>query len=312
MRAVMTFILATLTATGFVVAGEVKTRPVVKVVEGGQPTQDYRKCRRMLIGPGVNQPDPFPGYGGCLRQAGPIRLRDGTWLVGFNAGYWHSSPPTPWTLDPSTLKRHKELGMPDIDAPTGGRAMIIRSADKGVTWSKPEKLIDTPWDDKQPDFCELSDGTLLCSFTTYPGRTGDDMDRDPGKTLLVGIIRSFDGGETWEQKPKRLESPFTFDHSDVPIIELQDGSALLCVYGYPPEGKPQQVAFFRSTDSGETWELVSTVGTDHEMSETAVAQLPDGRLVFISRPEGDLGWSDDLGKTWTDPVTFGIRLYEPS
>jgi len=33
--------------------------------------------------------------------------------------------------------------------------------------------------------------------------------------------------------------------------------------------------------------------------------------VFISRPEGDIAWSDDLGKTWTDHVTFGIRLFEP-
>ena len=72
MRAVMIFMLATLTVTGFVIAGEVMTRPVV---QGGQPTQDYR---RMLVGPGVNQPNPFPGYGGCLRQAGPIRLRRST------------------------------------------------------------------------------------------------------------------------------------------------------------------------------------------------------------------------------------------
>jgi hypothetical protein len=47
------------------------------------------------------------------------------------------------------------------------------------------------------------------------------------------------------------------------------------------------------------------------MSETAVAQLPDGRLVLIARPEGDIAWSSDLGRTWTKPVPFGIRLFEP-
>ena len=41
------------------------------------------------------------------------------------------------------------MGLPaDIVAPTGGRAMIIRSTDQGKTWSKPVTLIDTPDDDR--------------------------------------------------------------------------------------------------------------------------------------------------------------------
>ena len=42
-----------------------------------------------------------------------------------------------------------------------------------------------------------------------------------------------------------------------------------------------------------------------------MAQLADGRLVLISRPEGDIAWSTDLGRTWTKPVPLGIRLFEP-
>ena len=44
---------------------------------------------------GVNQPDPFPGYAGFVGWESPIRLKNGEWLVGFNAGYWHASAPTP-------------------------------------------------------------------------------------------------------------------------------------------------------------------------------------------------------------------------
>ena len=105
--------------------------------------------------------------------------------------------------------------------------------------------------------------------------------------------------------------PFVFDATDGPIIELKDGSALICVYGRTVDARHDMVAFCRSTDRGTTWELLSTVATDHEMSETAVAQLPDGRLVLISRPEGDIAWSSDMGRTWTKPVPFGIRLFEP-
>ncbi len=313
MRGTAAFCTAVLTAASIFVAqgAETMKKPVVKVIEGGEPSQDYRTCRRMLVGPGINEPAPFPGWGGFVGWEAPIRLRNGTWLVGFNAGYWHASPPTPFTLPPATIAAWEKLGMPtDVDAPRGGRAMLIRSTDEGVTWSRPETLIDTPWDDRHPNFCELSDGTILCSFFTYPGGR-QDPGRDPSKTPLTGIIRSFDGGKTWEQTPKRLDGPFTSDSTDGPIIELPDGSALLAVSASPVGGGPDVAAIYRTTDRGETWELLSTVKSENPMYEPSIARLPDGRLVLIARPEGDIAWSDDGGKTWTDPVTFGIRLFEP-
>ena len=33
---------------------------------------------------------------------------------------------------------------------------------------------------------------------------------------------------------------------------------------------------------------------------------------MMARPEGDISWSSDEGKTWTAPATFGMRLYAPS
>ena len=313
MSSVAALSLAIVVSPGVFLAqeGPAVKEPVVKVVEGGEPTQDYRECRRMLIGPGVNEPDPFPGWGGFVGWEAPARLRDGTWLVGFNAGYWHASPPTPFKLGAGDLETWSGLGMPtDIDAPRGGRAMIMRSNDEGVTWSKPETLIDAPADDRHPNFCELSDGTILCSFFTYPGGRAD-AGRDPSETALTGIIRSFDGGKTWEQTPKRLDGPFTSDSTDGPIIELPDGSALIAVSAAPADGGPGVAAIYRTTDSGDTWELLSTVKSENPMYEPSIAELPDGRLVLIGRPEGDIAWSDDGGKTWTDPVTFGIRLFEP-
>lgn len=287
--------------------------PSVKVVQGGEPAQDYRQCRRMLVGPGVNPPEPYPGYRGFVGWQSPLVLQDGTMLVGFSSGYWHASPPTAYfQANPAAREEWKKIGMPtDIDAPRGGRAELIRSTDSGKTWSRPTVLLDTPCDDRAPNFCQLQDGTILCSLFTYPGPTGTDLARDPARTPLTAIIRSFDNGRTWERQPKRLPVPFVFDATDGPIIQLRDGSALICVYGRTPEAKHDMVAFCRSSDSGNSWELLSTLSTDHEMSETAVAQLPDGRLVLVSRPEGDIAWSADGGRSWTKPVSFGIRLFEP-
>ncbi len=266
--------------------------------------RDAASCRQMLIGPGVNQPDPFPGYGGFVGWTSPLLLRNGEIIVGFSAGYWHGSPPTPLDIDDESLRSWIEMGFPEgIVAPTGGRAMHVRSTDGGVTWSRPVTLIDTPDDDRHPNFIELDNGTILCSFFTFGGRSR------PARTR---IVRSFDGGRTWEQTPRSLPSPFAWDATDGPFIVLDDGTVLLAAYGgRDDESSTSEVAVFSTTDAGDTWELRGVAVGPNEMSEPGIAQLPDGRLVMVTRPEGDIAWSDDRGATWSRPVSFGVRLYEP-
>src|ERR1700722_8772723 len=107
-------------------------RPRVKIVNGGESKLSPEDCRATVVGPGINQPDPFPGYGGFVGWVSPIRLENGEWLVGFSAGYWHASAPTPLRYPRNTLEEYYKLGMPgNIVAPTGGRAMFVRSADLG-------------------------------------------------------------------------------------------------------------------------------------------------------------------------------------
>lgn len=264
----------------------------------------------MLVGPGVNQPDPFPGYNGFVGWSAPLRLKNGTWLVAFSAGYWHASPPTPLRLEDGTRNEWVKLGMPaGINAPTGGRAMIIRSYDEGVSWSKPETLIDSPADDRHPNLVETPNGTVIATFFTYPG-TGDFI-AHPELAAHSGIIRSLDGGKTWERRIRRLPSVSGADATDGPAIVLKDGSLLLAAYGQPSPGVPEQNEVFRSVDNGRTWKLLSVIKSDHEMSEQGLAQLPSGRLVLIIRPEGDICFSDDGGRSWTEPESLGIRMFEP-
>src|SRR3954470_24538781 len=78
--------------------------PQVKVVENGESKARPEDCRGIIVGPGINQPDPFPGYAGFVGWESPIRLRNGTWLVGFNAGYWHASVSTPMQYSPAHLQ----------------------------------------------------------------------------------------------------------------------------------------------------------------------------------------------------------------
>ena len=283
------------------------------VVEGGDSKASPDDCRAILVGPGVNQPDPFPGYSGFVGWESPVCLKNGDWLVGFNAGYWHGSPPTPLRYPPETLKEMVKLGMPaDIVAPTGGRAMIMRSKDKGKTWSKPVTMIDTPADDRHPAFVELDGGTLLCSFFTYNGEPEGGAWKDPEMAVRVWMIRSIDGGQSWEQKPKRVKTEFTYDETDGPLVKLKDGSVIAAINGRPRTGPPDQATVLHSTDKGQTWTQLGTVKAAHDLQEVTVAELPSGEWVMMARPEGDICWSRDQGRTWTAPVTFGMRMYAPS
>ncbi|MCU0874711.1 MAG: glycoside hydrolase, partial [Pirellulaceae bacterium] len=177
--------------------------PVVKVVEGSESKLKPEDVLTTVLGPGVNQPDPYPGYGGFVGWVSPVRLHNGDWVLGFSAGYWHASAPTPLRFSAGTIAEYQKMGLPrDIVAPTGGVAMIMRSTDEGKTWSKPRVMLDTPDDDRHPAFVELHgpDGMLICSIFTYPGADPADYVKDSKLAHRTAIIRSFDYGKTWDKK----------------------------------------------------------------------------------------------------------------
>ena len=277
----------------------------------------YQDCRRLLVGMGCNEPDPFTGYSGFVGWETPCILKSKEQIVSFSAGYWHASLPTPVDMDEQTRESWSKGGCPmDIDAPRGGRGMLIRSSDQGMTWSRPETIIDTARDDRHPALCELEDGTVLCLLFGIDGWYGyDNPPPGRGKNSITGVIRSFDGGRTFEQRLNEFPSPFAYyERMCSGMVKASDGSLLATTYGMDALNKPLRGAVYRSTDSGATWTLRSTIATessDTGIDEPAIAEIAPGRLVFIARPEGDVSFSNDLGLTWTTPVVFGMRIYAP-
>ena len=291
---------------------QVPSRPQVVVVEGGESHLPAVRCRKMIVGPGVNQPDPFQGYQGFVGWECPVRLRDGTMLVSFNAGYWHASRPTPLPLSYVETWNKEYPGVFQVEAPRGGRAMIVRSTDDGVTWSKPQTLLDTPYDDRHPAITELSDGTLVCSMFTAASVKEDCKQLDPSRGPRTGVLRSFDGGWTWETEPHRLPLVFLMEATDGSPLELPDKSVLLTSYGKDEALGRWVIGVFRSTDRGASWKLISKVVADFPQGEASMVRLHDGRLVMITRREGALSWSTDEGRTWTPPVAFGFQIFAPT
>jgi photosystem II stability/assembly factor-like uncharacterized protein len=273
--------------------------PSITVVPQKEPPA-FEQSRRVLVGPGFKQPKPYPGYAGFVGWASIVRTRTGALLLTFSSGYWHASPPTPLTgIKADDIQLWQKMGMPEVNAPRGGRAEIMRSDDSGKTWSDPVPMIDTEWDDRSPAVAQLPDGTLVASFFTYP-------------STAVGIIRSFDDGRTWEQTPIKICAPFHSLATDGPPLVMPDGSLLLAAYGAEkPDSLYEAIGIFTSHDRGATWQYLASIRAAHEMTEPGLARLRDGTLVVITRPEGALSWSKDGGKTWTDPSSLPARIFDP-
>ena len=275
---------------------------------GEEPEKDrFRMCRRMLVGPWCNQPEEYEGYNGFVGWAGVTRLRNGRWVVTFSSGYWHGSPPlTPEVLADEECRKsfeddHTRLGCPHIwYAPRGGRAHVMTSNDQGLTWSRPGTLVDTEMDDRHPTILQLDDGTLLCTFAEQ---------RLP-KISFAKYMLSSDAGKTWTEP--RSPHPGARGSGNGRVIQLSGGTVAWAITGrYDSHHQYSSTGIFLSSDRGETFELAAVLRTDHDLYEATIAELPDGRLVAMARREGDIFWSDDGGRTWTEPAVTGVELYDP-
>lgn len=286
----------------------------VVIADSKPNNQGYR---RRIVGLGINEPDAFLGYGGFNGLSQSItRLSDGQLLMAFNSGYWHASLPTPIYIEPETLKSWVKEGFPaDFDAPSGGRAMLIRSFDEGVSWNKPELIIDTPENDAHPNIVELNNGTLVCVFFTHAnwyGYKNIPVDRNP--MSRVGVIKSFDKGRTWQKEITWLPTLFPkYERLYSGVLKMLDGSVMIATYGCENcSGQGLKAAIYSSNSNGDNWKCISVISSNsYELDEPTITVLPSGRLMMIARPDGAVSFSDDSGKTWSEPKSFGIRMYAP-
>jgi photosystem II stability/assembly factor-like uncharacterized protein len=116
------------------------------------------------------------------------------------------------------------------------------------------------------------------------------------------VLRSDDSGKTWS-KPIWFDSPGNFyerAHGGRPI-QLSDGSILWATY-YQVAGETHlRGAIRRSDDSGQTWKVISKIKRNkNSIDEPAIAELKDGRLILVTRPDGAVFYSSDQGHTWKD------------
>jgi photosystem II stability/assembly factor-like uncharacterized protein len=111
----------------------------------------------------------------------------------------------------------------------------------------------------------------------------------------TGLIKSTDGGVTWQQVATILEPPVDFHAMSVTKSNPD------MILGFDSGGR----GLFQTTDAGKTW---SSIEYPEYISALAISPN-DSQLIFAGTAKG-IFKSSDSGKTWTHLKTYnGLTIY---
>lgn len=207
-----------------------------------------------------------------------------------------------------------------------GREVIIRSKDNGESWSLPQEVYNSELDDRDANLLTLPDGTMILTFFSSAAFTESQYilpewekrsKRITQKLIdeVAGywLLRSFDGGYTWEKEPHRM--PFG---AHAGPTALSDGSL---IYLGDSNGR---MFGAKSTDNGVSWKVLGEISytkpegdCSFNLNENHVLEISPGKLVALFRAgsnvEENNQWtwqatSNDNGLTWSMPqkTLFGV------
>ena len=256
---------------GFRAVSGVETFANIRVERDPAPTEVTPSHRYVTVarGQGSFSYAAFPDV---------CRLNDGRLMAVFYAGYGHVSHP-------------------NADYPKGGRVCAVYSYDDGRSWTVPQTIADTDYDDRDPSVVQLEDGRILCNFFAL---TPDGVG---GERLVTKLTESGDGGLTWSA-PVTVYEGYAVSS---PIRVLSNGTLLMPLYRQANDTAWGAVGL--SYDRGATWERPVTIPRNGFRldAETDVIQRNDGSLYAIQRYEMAYSVSTDGGKTWSPSRSVGFH-----
>jgi sialidase-1 len=209
---------------------------------------------------------------------------------------------------------------------TGGSKTLV-STDCGRTWSGSDKNYLNP-------AYKGSDGAYIIpavnGWRLVPEgaaaefeRAGIELHSSNHNTFYATgaqIRTSRDNGKTWRSVPVDMpHHAVLMAHNLSGYLSGRRGARLFAMYGKQIKGERDRVLFLRSTDYGTTWNIVplepEVANRSVGLNETALAELQDGRIVAMMRPDPDsmgflyLSVSVDGGQTWSKPRQTSIWGY---
>ena len=194
-----------------------------------------------------------------------------------------------------------DAGNPDLVYAGGSPIDLYRSEDRGATWRK----LPNP---QVPERCKAPFAARVMRLAQHPSRPGEIY----AALEVAGVIRSADGGETWEDCSEDLIRLSNLPHLRSKIVSdsfaegMLDGHAIITTPADPDAVTiAVRMGLFRSADQGKTWQDLEvgrfspvTYGRDIRVSPADPNTLNAALSVAAASHDGGLYRSTDAGKTW--------------
>lgn len=197
------------------------------------------------------------------------------------------------------------------------RIMLLRSIDRGTTWSDPVSLFD---ETGIPTEVTVIGEKITLYFVTHRGDFGN---------WFSWFTVSSDNGQSWTE---RGPAPVFPERSAFRGVHRHSSGALLLPYQYYPLPfaeeerlaqedigltKSKYVGYqngvLKSRDNGDTWEPTEPVSIDTgrwNWSELGLAELSNGTVTMLVRVDGTgrlyRSDSSDVGESWCEPYPTDI------
>lgn len=185
---------------------------------------------------------------------------------------------------------------------------LMMSADEGKTWS-----VVKEWDQTVSaplPMLQVKDGAVLgMSRWTWPQADGSEIGSTVRWDSELAKFTAFASRLQLPQGYHSATTPFTVERH---VFEMADGSVIMAGYSKTGPSTPLGLSvgrryshLLRSADGGKTWDAYGMVGAG---GEPAIARTGQGRMTALLRVGPFKGFhqtfSEDDGRTWTDPVVI--------
>lgn len=220
-----------------------------------------------------------------------------------------------WIHPKTTELKDMRMG-PFVNLPDGGLVTVdttrcLISRDNGKSWSSYPLFKDTSAYSIRVEraLIRTRRGTLILAFMNEkeksPFKWREDIHDVPDAVLPTYVVRSTDGGRTWES-PQLMHRDWTGAIRD--IIETKDGHIVFSSMMMRHDPGRHTVLTYTSSDDGKSWKrsnIIDLGGVGHHagVTESTLEQLKSGELLMYMRTNWGSFWetrSVDKGVTWTD------------
>ena len=184
------------------------------------------------------------------------------------------------------------------------------SKDEGRTWTDYRIIDSAKYAIWSPVVIQCRSGVIILGFSNGKEKAywnWNKVTHDSPKAILPAyVIRSLDGGRTW-QDAQKLHEDWTGMNRD--IKETKDGHVVFATMMMRHNPGRHTVVTYTTKDDGKTWvrsNVLDLGGSgDHAGAmESTLEQLKDGRLWMLLRTDKGCFWetfSSDEGGTWDEP-----------